>query len=921
MIDPSSGPGPNADSGPEDAAQRRRLVDQLFDAALDLPARERAGMLDERCPTTLRGDVDRLLAAVDDAGSETFVREGGALLGAFGSKLADLMDEDAPLEIGDEVGPYRVVQEIGRGGMAAVYLAERFDGTFEQKVALKVALGRHQGPRSRARFELERQILAGLRHPSIAQLLDGGVTEAGHPFFVMEWVHGRSIDTYCDDERLTIDERLRLFVEIGRAVETAHRSLIVHRDLKPKNVLVTTDEVTGRPQVKLLDFGIAKVLTDEEGVGAFGTPGLTRTSMPMTPDYASPEQLLGEPLTTAVDVYQLGLLLFELLCGTHPFEGMSLVERLAKEHTPTRPSLLLNSGEAAGVAERRSTDTKNLRRQLSGDLETVVMTALRSEPERRYATAKAMVDDVQSYLRDLPIEARGDSLAYRARKFVHRNLTATVATALSLLVLVAVVTASMVRLRLERDAAETARQDAERASAESEQMVAFLVDLFEVSEGGKAKAASISALDLLERGVETIHEDLADSPLLRARLLYTLADVHRSMALYSEGLELAQESLAIREDHLDPNSLPVASSLEIVARLMVDVGQRNEALPLIERSFEIRQALLPPDDPQIAMAMESLSSAYWYQGRYTDVEPLVRKALAIREAAFGRDHRENISLHVKMSILLRTADRYDQALHHAERALEISRAVHGPNHPLVASSMNVLALTHTYLGNYDIAEKYYLDAIDILSNSAGADSSLVSDAMLNLGGVYQRQGRFEETVEIQQRALKLREETLGPNHPRVALALNNLGSTLQKLDRPQDAVPLFRRAIAIFDGIGQLDHPESAWPLNGLGGALTRLGQYEEAEELILRALHIRQESYEEDSVETGQSYLTLARLQHATGRLAEADANYLKSVEIRYTGGDKSNIRESVEAYVDFLREQGRPVEAEEVLARYAVE
>ena len=878
-------------------------------------------MLDERCPTMLRPDVDRLLAAVDDPDSETFVREGGALLGAFGSKLADLMDEDAPLDLGDEVGPYRVVQEIGRGGMAAVYLAERVDGAFEQKVALKVALNRHQGPRSRARFELERQILAGLRHPNIAQLLDGGVTEAGHPFFVMEWVDGRDIDTYCDDERLTIDERLRLFVDIGRAVETAHRSLIVHRDLKPTNVLVTTDEVGGRPRVKLLDFGIAKVLTDEEGANALGMPGLTRTSLPMTPDYASPEQLLGEPLTTAVDVYQLGLLLFELLCGTHPFEGMSLVERLAKEHTPTRPSLLLNTAEAAEVAEARSTDLKSLRRTMSGDLETIIMTALRAEPERRYATAKAMVDDVQAYLHDLPIDARGDSLAYRARKFVHRNLTATLATALSVLVLVAVVTASMVRLRHERDAAESARQEAERASAESEQMVNFLVDLFEDSEGGKVRAESTSALDLLQRGVEKVHDDLADSPRIRARMLDTLAEVHKEMALYEEALDLAEQSLEIRQEIFGPDTLPVASSLEIVALSLIQNGRRNEALPLQERSYEIHRKLLPPDDPLVAKSMEALASAYWYQGRYTEVEPLVREALAIREAAFGEDHQENISLHVKMSILLRTADRYEESLHHAERALEIARASFGPNHSLVANSMNVLALTHTYIGNYEVAEELYLETIDTWSKTTGGESSLATDAMLNLGGVYQRQGRLDDAARWQTRGLEQREATLGPNHPRVGLALNNLGSTYQRLGRPEDAVPLYRRAIDIFEATGQLDHPDAAWPMNGLGGALTRLGQYEEAEELILRAIRIREKAYEEDNVEFGQSYLSLARLQNATGRFDEADANYLKSVEIRYKGGDKSNIRESVEEYVDFLREQDRPMEAEDILARYAVE
>lgn len=872
-------------------------------------------MLDDRCPTGLRPEVDRLLAAVKDADRETFIRQGGALLGAFGSRLADLMDEDAPLELGDVVGPYRIVEELGRGGMAAVYLAERIDGTFDHQVALKVTLARHSGPRSRARFELERQILAGLRHPNIAQLLDGGVTDSGYPYFVMEWVDGRSIDRYCDEERLTVGERLRLFVDVGRAVATAHRSLIVHRDLKPNNVLVTTDPADGSHRVKLLDFGIAKVLDDEDGTG-IGTAGLTRTSLPMTPDYASPEQLLGEPLTTAVDVYQLGLLLFELLCGNHPFGGMSLVERLARDHTPTRPSLFLATDKASSAAELRSTDPASLRRQVSGDLETIVLTALRAEPARRYSTVKAMVDDIEAYLENRPIEARADSLAYRAQKFVARNLAATVATAVSLVLLVAVVTASLTRLRHERDAAEEARSEAERVGAEAEEVVGFLVDLFEVAEGGTVRADSISALDLLEQGTEKVHEDLAESPLLRARMLDTLARVHKSMALYEDALELAEQSLAIREEILEPESLPIASSLEIVALSLIQAGRRNEALPLLERSYEIRRRHLPPDDPEIAEAMESLASAYWYQGRYTDVEPLVREALWVRQTALGEDHEDNTSLHVKMSILLRTTDRYDEALHHAERALEISRRAFGPLHATVASSMNVLALTHTYLGNYEEAEKIYLEAIDTLSKSAGSDSSLVSDAMLNLGGIYQRQGRLADAVEIQQRAVTLRESTLGPGHPRVALGLNNLANSYEKLGRDEDAERLYRRAVEIYEATGQLDHPEAAWPLNGLGSALSRLGRHEEGEELILRALEIRRQRYNEDGVEVAGSYLALARHFRRTGHPDEAEPNYRKAIEIRAKGGDTSRIRASVEDFAEFLREQDRHEEAEEVLA-----
>ena len=459
------------------------LVDALFDAALDCPPGERDTFLQDACnDADVRAIVLDLLANTEEETSLLDV-PANQRDGAFWTEFAETLDAAFDLEArrGERIGPYRLGPAVGRGGSSVVYRAHRADGTFDQTVALKLLARRGDSRSILNRFTHERQVLAGLTHPNIAQIYDGGATEDGQPYFVMEYVDGEPLDRYCDDRQLTVDERLTLFATVADTVHHAHRNLVVHRDLKPSNILVTDD---GTP--KLLDFGIAKVLGEE-------APGLTRTGERwMTPEYAAPEQVTGTAITTGTDVYQLGVVLYELLTGHRPYrpEARSVyeIEQAVCEDAPTRPSTVVTRTVGAAddtttpdaVSAARSTDPADLQRILRGDLDAIVLKALRKEPEARYASAEALVEDVRRYLDGRPVEAHRGSWAYRSRKFVLQHATGVITAALVLLLAVGFGLYHTQRLTAERDRAQ-------REAETSTRVTQFMASLFRQSSPFEAQ--------------------------------------------------------------------------------------------------------------------------------------------------------------------------------------------------------------------------------------------------------------------------------------------------------------------------------------------------------------------------------------------------------------------------------------------------
>src|SRR5215510_6319587 len=532
--------------------ERWQRIEELFRTLVNRPAAERDAHLTRACKGDEELRIEVLSLLERDTADDVIRGRIASVALAFTAKPKDDLT-------GESIGPYRVRRLIGRGGMGAVYEAERDDEQFRQQVAIKVIKRGMDTDFVRDRFLRERQILATLDHPHIARLFDGGSTTDGLPYFVMEFVAGDSITAYCRRRQLSVREKLKLFRKVCSAVQHAHQRLVIHRDLKPSNILITED---GAP--KLLDFGIAKLLSPDPSEAHTRTETALRL---MTPEYASPEQARGQAVATTTDVYSLGVVLYELLTERRPHEFKTYspaeIERAFCDTEIEEPSKVVCQMTGAGA---------RLARSIAGDLDNVTLMAMRKEPERRYQSVEQLSEDIRRYLAGMPVVARKDTFRYRAGKFVRRHKFAVIAAAL-VAVLAVAMTVQAARIARERD---RANQEAATAQAVTQSLVA----MFEVADPGKARGNVITARELLDRGAEKVVRGLKDQPVVQAKLLDTIGQLYQSIGSYDREQPLLEEALKLRRRALGDESLDVATSLNHlgeVARLQGDYA-RSEPL-------------------------------------------------------------------------------------------------------------------------------------------------------------------------------------------------------------------------------------------------------------------------------------------------------------------------------------------------------
>lgn len=719
------------------------------------------------------------------------------------------------------MGRYRVVRELGRGGMAVVYLAERADGQFEQQVALKLLKRGIDTDEVVGRFDQERQILARARHPGIARLLDGGVGPGGRPYLVMEYVLGRPVDVYCDDQRLPVPDRLRLFLQVARAVEDAHRNLVVHRDIKPGNILVTTDG-----HAKLLDFGIAKLLDPDSDA----TPVTRTASRMLTPAWASPEQLAGDPVTTASDVYQLGLLLHLLLAGRLPDP------RVGGEIT--RPSGTQVSDEAAWS---RLTTPVRLQKELAGDLDTIVLTALRTEPERRYGSVAQLIDDVERYLEGRPVSARPDTLRYRTGKFVRRHTAAVTVAAMALMLLVTVVVLYTIQLTRERDRAE-------RAALRATQVAGFLRGLFEVSAPTRSRGEQITARQLLDQGAARIDAELAGQPEVQADMMTLIGDVYRELALYEEAETLLVRAVALRRERPGADRLSLAASLHSLARLRAEKAEHAASRKLYEEALALREKALGPEHPDVARTLTSLGRVLASLGDFDTARRHQERALAILEKSLGRGHTE-VGLALRdLGLTLVEAREAKAARPRLARSLEVLEAGHGPDHPDVAKVRVHLGNALLAAGDREGARAQYERALPVLEKVYGADHPALAMVMFTLGDLLISPGIHDKNPEMaigyHWRAWEIRKIMLGPDHPLVAASLDGLGRAYLLLEDDDKAREYFEQSLAVIETALGPEHPEVTSPLGKLAAIAGRAGRPEEALRLHRRAIAVTEKAF-----------------------------------------------------------------------------
>lgn len=801
-------------------------------------------------------------------------------------------------------GPYRTIAELGRGGMGVVYLAERVDGAFDRRVALKVVKGELESPEAARRFLAERQILARLDHPNIARLFDGGVNAEGRPFLVMEVVDGLPLRTYCDRHRLSIGARLKLFVSVCEAVELAHRNLVVHRDLKPSNILVTPDGL-----VKLVDFGIAKLLADSAEDG----PEVDR-SIALTPEYAAPEQVSGGPVTTATDVYSLGVVLFELLAGSRPFPENHTT---ARQEPPVPPSAAIR--QASGlrpaldeVAAARGIGPRRLVRLLEGDLDQIVLEALQPDPARRYAGAQHLREDIERHLAGYPIVARAASRWHRCVKFVQRHtLGVSLATAALVLILAFAALMTLQSWRLAREQARAA------------QVTELLVELFEVADPAESRGQSLTAREVLDRGTARLAGRLDGDPELKSDLLGMMGRVYRNLGLYDQAQSLLEETIALRrrapgrresiatgldelaelsrlqgrydvalslldEAHgLRPSGnsgTAVARHLDIRGKVLLAKGELDAAEREVHRALELNRAALPAVPAAVAENLNNLAAIAFGRGRLSEAESRFREALRLRRSALGGDHPLVAATLNNLATVLTQAGRHGEAREVLEEALSLYLQLLGDHHPRVATTRNNLGLIHMALGREAEALGLFERSLEERRRLFPSGHPDVAQSLTNLGLLLHDLGRLEEAERALREATELQRRIHGDSHPAVVAGRNNLALTLAAGGRlPESKAMLEAGLETLLQTLGP-DHPQVATAQTNLATVLADSGENARAAALLARSLELRRTRLPEGHPHVAYSLLGLGRELTLDGDPAAAEPLLREALAIRRT-------------------------------------
>ena len=691
-------------------------LDALFHAALEKPASERARFVDQACGADdkLRARLRAMLAhdqvAADplaeavQSGQRQFLRTQG--------------------KTPQQIGPFRVLRRLGQGGMGSVWLAERDGSDFRQQVAIKLLHDLDDSELTSARLRRERQVLARLQHPNIARLVDGGELDDGTPWVAMEHVDGLALNRHAAERGLGLRARLDLFGQLLEAVAYAHRHLVVHRDIKPENALVD-----GEGQLKLLDFGIAKLL-DQSGIAR---PSATMTvAGAMTPCYASPEQLLGQAVSTQSDVYSLGVVLYELLTGELPFAPDERVTPLQLQNRicttqATPPSRV----PASQVPARR----------LRGDLDRIVLKALRKEPDRRYASVDALAADLDSYRAGRPVSARPDSLRDRIGKFVARNpLGVTVSLLLLATVLAFAITS---RWQATRYAAQRDRAQTEATAAQ--QVATYMIDLFRAPDPVESARRDLSARDLLDKAAASLPEQMKDAPALRARMMHVIGLSYANIGAFKPAERMLKGALAIREKEFGPDSMPVSDSLNRLGNVYRMYGQLDQAESALARALRVRQHLATGPNLQLADAYNNVG--------------LLQDQLGHYQAALGT----------------------------LQQSIDMHRTVSGKDTVAVAIALNNRALALQSLGRYREAEHEVRQAIRIKHDFGLEGRSTLVNSQAVLASLLVAEGRLDEARQLREKTLARRRTLYPQGHPSLVAGLINMARLQMLLAKPDAA--------------------------------------------------------------------------------------------------------------------------------------
>lgn len=772
---------------------------------------------------------------------------------------------------GGVLGPYRLLQVIGEGGIGEVWLADQIH-PIRRQVAVKLIKAGMDTREVVVRFESERQVLALMEHPAIAQVYDAGQTPEGRPYFVMEHVPGTPLNQFCDAHRYTVEQRLQLMVQVCEGVQHAHQKAIIHRDLKPNNVLVAV--VDGKPWPKIIDFGIAKAVSHQ----LTDHPMFTEVGTFMgTPEYMSPEQtgLTRHGVDTRTDVYSLGVMLYQLLAGELPFafddlRGSSHEEigRKIREAEPPRPSSrVATSTDPEESAKNRRTQSQNLVKRLRGDLDAVVLRAMEKDPRRRYGTPAELAADLGRYLRSEPVVARTPSTAYRLSKYIRRHrAVATAALALS------VVGASfLISTLVQTRQTANERDRANREAVAARRAFDFLTRTFTLADPSESRGNTITVREVLERAAQDVEPELAKEPELHARMLHTFGEVYLGLGLFARAENLLERAVAIRKSLLGAEHRDTLASMHELAQALRSAGKLPRAEAMFRETLDSRRRILGPNDPDTVATLKGLAEVLYDLGRFPVAETTFREVIDTAGRVLGPDHPQTLSAMHGLARALRSEGQLNQAEALLRETAERQKRVLGADHPDTLATQFRLGLTMQDLGRFGEAEVIHRETLDARRRVYGPEHPTTLGSMHNLALTYSGLKRYADSEALNREAFNVRRRVLGPEHPDTLGSMQSLAASLYWLRRYPEAEQLARGALDLQTRVLGTEHRNTLRSMNVLGSILQAEGNYPEATQLLHAALDIQRRVLGPEHPDTAETTYALGVVAALQGRVNEA--------------------------------------------------
>lgn len=919
--------------------QQWEKVSRIFDIALSLPAERRTTYIEHLCTgePELQKEVRDLLTSIEGSSEmlEEHLNKNEALL----YDLTHHLESDANFEsfVGSNIGQWKVTDLLGRGGMGDVYKVERVGSDIHQEGALKIIRRGLDTPENIQRFRLEKQILAGLHHPNIASLIEGGISDKGLPYLVMEYVEGMPIDTYCNQQRLTIEECLKLFKTVCEAVQHAHKNLIVHRDLKPDNILVTKE---GR--VKILDFGIAKLLEpDFYGVSTIETRAGNRL---MSLEYAAPEQIAGEAINITTDLYTLGGVLFVLLTNRTPFESedasyRSIQNKILREKPPAPSRCIRNLTEQvrADFSKKRNVAPDKIDKIISGDLDAITLKALRKDPEERYESIGELLIDINAFLDNKPVLARSDSARYRIKKFFKRHKAGIAATFAFLFTVGALVTYYTLQITQERNSAQF---EARRAT----QVKDFMLDIFRSHNPDSElyKGKDISAAELLTKGLESTEEELSDQPEIQVEMLQyigaallgidaleraddsyklavkkskeyygsthfqtaasliNLANLKNKKGTYDSAEVFVNQAILILENEADEKWSKLATGYQVYGGAKFGKGKFKQAYVWFEKADSLYLANNDTTSDKYAANLSNLAAVSKRIGEWDKAEVYYHRALSLKQKRFGDSHLEVAETKEALAHLYSRTGNYQKAERYFLESLETQKKNLGENHSTIGGLKNRLAINFYRMSQLDQAEQFAEEAVSILKQVYGPEHSLYLDGLNTLAMINKDQRDYEEAEQLYRTIISTMQEQYGDNNPNAAVFMYNLAHLLHEQKEFSEAYPLFRKVVSIDKANLGEKSPDVAIDLNKLAALQRDMGRYSEAESSFTEARDIFEEKFPEDHYRIAEFWVDYGRLKLKQQDYETAQKHLKKGIQI-FTSKFGADDERTIEA-ADYL-------------------